>query len=171
MSAPPAADCVREVSDGEEMVLWRGETFLVRANPDGAAPVTALLPAKPAAATRIAIQYRGFQDVAGRRQYALHAQSGDRTSHYTVCIELAAFARREALLQDGPDISYQKLLRELGGSVPPGSDSIEVTAGDLAAYRETHAAPVRKSFSASRNPQPARAEADAPAVRAAGEDA
>ena len=160
MTALPPADSIRLVSDGEEMLLWQGEAFRIRAKAEVAA-AAAEPKAKPAPSTRIAIQYRGFQDVAGRRQYALHAQWGDRTGQYTVWIDLAAFARREALLQDGPDICYQKLLRELGGSVPPGSDSIEVTEGDLAAYRKTHAAPVRKSFSASLDPQPAKPAVDA----------
>lgn len=95
------------------------------------------------------IQYLGFGNVDGRREYVLDVQRGDETRRYTVWIELAAFSRGQALLQDGPDICYQKLLRELAGPEHQGSEGIEVTADDLAAYRESHAPPARRTgFSA-----------------------
>lgn len=99
------------------------------------------------ATARIAIQYQGFQDAPGRREYALDAQRGDQRRRYTVWIEQAAFAARRALLQDGPDICYQKLLREIEASQLEGADCIGVTDGDLQAYREAHARPVRRGFS------------------------
>ena len=114
-----------------------------------APPETKVAPAKA-----ITIRYLGFKDVDGRRQYALQAQRGLETSQYTVSIELAAFSKKQALLQDGPDICYQKLLREVAGSELTGPEDIEVTEGDLLAYRENHAAPARKSFSPPRPPAP-----------------
>lgn len=105
-------------------------------------------------ATALLVQYLGFQDAPGRREYAIGVRRGDQSHRYTLWIERAAFAERRALLQDGPDICYQKLLRELAGSELPAPDAIEVTDGDLAAYRETHAAPVRKGFTPARPEEP-----------------
>jgi hypothetical protein len=138
-------EIVRVVSDGEEMVLSEGEAFRVHSKPDPrpAPPVRAT---EPALAARIAIQYQGFLDAAGRREYALDAQRGDQRRRYTVWIDQAAFTNRRALLQDGPDICYQKLLRELALSQLEGDTCLGVTDDDLTAYREAHARPVRKGF-------------------------
>jgi hypothetical protein len=94
----------------------------------------------------INIRYLGFKDVDGKRQYALQAQRGPETNQYTVSIELAAFSKKHALLQDGPDICYQKL-RELSAvELHPGGD-VEVTEEELAAYKETHSRTPRRTFS------------------------
>ena len=148
------AETVRVVSDGEELVLSVNEAFRVHTKVD-----TRDLSAerRDAAAKRIAIQYLGFKDVKGRREYTLQAQQGDEMHRYTVWIEQAAFSRRQALLQDGPDICYQKLLHELAGSELLGSGGIEVTEGDLTAYRQAHTPPARRGFSAARTPEPAKA--------------
>ena len=103
----------------------------------------------------IAIQYLGFQNVGEWREYALQAGRGDEASRYTVSIELAAFSRKEALLQDGPDICYQKLLRELSASELPVSAGIAVTADDLANYRAAHSRPEPKKSPAPPTPAPA----------------
>jgi hypothetical protein len=111
----------------------------------------------------IAIQYVGFRDVKGRREYELHAQRGDQTRRYTVWIELAAFSRGQVLLQDGPDVCYQKLVHALACSDSQASDSIQVTEQDLAVHRAAHTPPVRRGgFSAPRPLETAKAPANAP---------
>ncbi|MET0556832.1 MAG: hypothetical protein ABW221_27575 [Vicinamibacteria bacterium] len=116
--------------------------------------------AKAAPPKPISIRYLGFKDVDGRRQYALQAQRGAETSQYTVSIELAAFSKKQALLQDGPDICYQKL-RELSAvELHPGGE-VEVTEEELAAYRVTHSRTPRRTFSSPAE-SPAAAPADAP---------
>ena len=79
----------------------------------------------------------------------LDAQRGFQTGRYryTLWIEQSAFSSRNALLQDGPEICYQKLLRELSDGELQGSEGMAVTESDLASYKETHARPVRKGFS------------------------
>lgn len=150
-------ETVRMVSDGEEMVLSEGEVFAIHPRPaERAAAVDRRV--APAASTRIAIQYQGFKDAPGRREYALDAQRGDQRRRYTVWIERAAFANRKALLQDGPDICYQKLLRELTASQLDGDDCVGVTDGDLADYRDSHTRPVRRGFS----PYPAATKREVP---------
>ena len=116
---------------------------------DGAEPAPA--DAKPTPPQPITIRYLGFHDVDGFRRYALQAQRGPVVQRYTVSIELAAFSKKQALLQDGPDLCYQKL-RELSAvELPPGGD-VEVTEADLAAYRETHSRTPRRTFSSPVEP-------------------
>jgi hypothetical protein len=126
------------------------EPFDAEATPAEAKP----MPPKP-----ITIRYLGFKDVDGRREYSLQAQRGLETSRYTVSIELAAFSKKQALLQDGPDICYQKL-RELSAlELHPGGE-VEVTEEELAAYRETHSRTPRRTFSSP--PETAAAAAETP---------
>lgn len=144
-------ESVRVVADGEELVLSASETFRV-----GPPPAAVAAPA----ARRLAIQYMGFRDADGHREYALKAQRGDEERRYILSIALAAFAERRALLQNGPDICYQKLARMLESTDPLGTDTIAITDGELAIYRDAHAPPVRRGFSASlapvaRTPEPA----------------
>jgi hypothetical protein len=136
---------VRFISDGEELVLSAGEVFRIRPSPAARKAVTDRKD-DAAGSIRVAIQYLGFRDVRDRREYTLCAQRGDQEGRYTVSIELAAFANRQALLQDGPDICFQKLLRELADSKLRGACAIAVTPSDLTAYRESHAPPKRHGF-------------------------
>jgi hypothetical protein len=157
------SQAVRHISDGEEVVLWRGETFVIHPT-----PARELIPGRmgePATAKPLvlAVQYLGFQNLGGRREYLLQARRGNEARRYTVSIELVAFSRRQALLQDGPDICYQKLLRELAGSELEGSEAIQVTDADLAAYHETHP---RAASRISRPRLPAPPGADASANKA-----
>jgi hypothetical protein len=101
-------------------------------------------------ATAVVVQYLGFQDAPGRREYGIRVRRGDQDRQYTLWIAQASFAQRHALLQDGPDICYQKLLRALADPELPAADCIAVTDGDLADYRETHTRAPRRGFSHSR---------------------
>jgi hypothetical protein len=100
-----------------------------------------------AAPKPVSIRYLGFHDGPGRREYVLDAQRGDQTSRYMLWIELSAFSSRHALLQDGPEICYQKLLRELAEAELHGSEGMAVTENDMAVYRDAHTRPVRRGFS------------------------
>jgi hypothetical protein len=141
-------ETVRIVSDGEELVLSEGEAFRFAPNA-GEQYVTIEPRTKSAAPKPLTVRYLGFHDVPGRREYVLDAQRGNQTGRYsyTVWIELSAFSSRHALLQDGPEICYQKLLRELSDAELLGSDGMGVTESDLTSYREAHTRPVRRGFS------------------------
>lgn len=139
-------ETVRIVSDGEELVLSESERF--RLAPKAVAPHSATESrTRPAAPKPVTIRYLGFHDVPGRREYVLDAQRGDQTGRYTLWIDLSVFSRRLALLQDGPEICYQKLVRELSDAEPEGRHGMAVTENDLASYREAHTRPVRRGFS------------------------
>jgi hypothetical protein len=134
-------ESIRLVSDGEELVLsTEGPTEDTRSRE------------RPAARSKpLAIQYLGFHDVKDRREYQLRARRGTEEGDYTLSIELAAFAERRALLQDGPQICYEKLLQELADSVLRRACALPVTPGDLAAYRERHSVPARSRYSPQRS--------------------
>jgi hypothetical protein len=82
------------------------------------------------------VQYVGFDDVPGRRNYHLVVQAGDTVRELTVWIARDAFTRRAAQVQDGPDICFQKILRELAGGGLGSDATIGVTDGDLATYKQ-----------------------------------
>lgn len=100
------------------------------------------------ASLHLALEYRGFRNAPDRREYVLLARAGPAAREYTLSIANAAFARREALLQDGPDICYQKLLRVLSDTHLGDVAFIAVTEIDLADYRAAHAPRTRQGFSA-----------------------
>jgi hypothetical protein len=75
---------------------------------------------------------------------------GTASCEYTVWIAHSAFAAGHALLQDGPDICYQKLRRELVDVELTDGQRFEVTAGELQEYRTAHLPPQRrKSFTSN----------------------
>ena len=140
---------IRSILDGAEVVLTEGESLAIEAKPAKAPAVERRV--GPAGLKAIAIRYMGFKNVAGRREYALQAVRGAEATSHKVSIELAAFSTKQALLQDGPDICYQKLLREIVGSEVPVPEGIAVTEADLADYRAAHTRP-SKGFSTPRTP-------------------
>jgi hypothetical protein len=85
-----------------------------------------------------------FHEHPGRRDYVFLVQLGDKVREYVVSIGRDAFVKRKALLQDGPDICYRKLVRELVDTDLTGSARLGVTDADLASYREAHAPPARR---------------------------
>jgi hypothetical protein len=116
---------------------------------DPAAPVPKQAgPPKP-----LALEYLGFRNAEGRREYRLCARQGAETREYTVWIAHTAFAAGHAQLQDGPDICYRKLWRLLLGDEPVDSGSVEVTAGELQEYRAARTPPPR-GRAASKPDQP-----------------
>lgn len=100
--------------------------------------------AHPPLPAHLLVQYVGFHDTPAGREYVLLAQLGAKSRRYTVWIAQAVFTKRQALLQDGPDICFQKLRRELADSELVGTARIGVTESDLTHYREAHAPATRR---------------------------
>jgi hypothetical protein len=98
----------------------------------------------PVPVRELSLEYRGFRNVRDRREYLLFARLGTASCEYTVWIANSAFAAGQALFQDGPDICYQKLRRELVAELTDGL-CIEVTASDLQEYRVAHLPPQRRN--------------------------
>jgi hypothetical protein len=95
------------------------------------------------------IEYVGFRITAEGREYFLRARMGEEVHEYTIAIAQAAFSGGRARYQDGPEICYGKLQRELEacGDARVAED-LTVTDAELAGYREAHTMPARRRFSA-----------------------
>ena len=90
---------------------------------------------------RPSVEYVGFQNTELRREYRLRLRAGDEIREYIVGIALAAFAGGRVRYQDGPEISFLKLSRELeAGGVAPSDPDYTVSEDELAAYRSSHPA-------------------------------
>ena len=89
------------------------------------------------------LEYRGFRNTEAQREYLLRARLGTEEREYVVLIDQSAFADRRVSLQDGPDICFQRLSRELtGGLVTLAPMMISDT--ELAAYRAAHTVAPRR---------------------------
>lgn len=88
------------------------------------------------------VEYVGFHSTSERREYRLLLHSGAETREYTVGIEIAAFTSGHARYQDGPEISYLKLSRELLVSgEAPAVGGYTVSDAELTEYRRAHTVP------------------------------
>jgi hypothetical protein len=98
------------------------------------------------------IEYVGFTTTAARRDYVLRSHIGPEVHEYTVGIALAAFTSGRARFQDGPEICYLKLMREITAlEAAPIVDRYVITDAELADYVTAHTTPARSrgGFAAS----------------------
>lgn len=69
--------------------------------------------AEPLRARPPALQYVGFRTTAAGREYTLCASGGLEPRMFVVLIPSEAFASHTARFQDGPDLCFRRLRREL----------------------------------------------------------
>ena len=83
------------------------------------------------------VRYLGFRTTAEGREYSLRATDELRARMFVMLIPHRDFASREARFQDGPDLCFAKLQRDLAAEpdLLPGP-LLVVTARELVAYRE-----------------------------------
>lgn len=95
-------------------------------------------------APRITVEYVGFRSTETRREYRLVTHAGTATREYVVGITHDCFVSGKARLQDGPEISYEKIRRELAanGEQPEATD-FTITLDELASFKALHAPPPR----------------------------
>jgi hypothetical protein len=108
----------------------------------------------PPTVRQLTLEYRGFRNGRDRREYVLCAKLGTASCEYTVWIANAAFAAGQAFFQDGPDICYQKLRRELADRELTDGQSVQVLESDLLEYRTAHLPPQRRGFATKPSPSP-----------------
>ena len=89
------------------------------------------------------VEYVGFRTSPKRREYLLRSHFGTEVHEYTVGIALTAFAAGRVRLQDGPEICYLRLLRELESATPSSGDDLTITDAELADYVTAHTTPAR----------------------------
>jgi hypothetical protein len=101
------------------------------------------------------VEYLDYQSLPDYREYRLAVRAPEGSAEFRFRIPIAAFAARRMLLQDGPDVCYQKLLRTLAAGETPSPDVITIDDGELASYREAHTpAPRRSSWTSASRPKP-----------------
>ena len=87
------------------------------------------------------VEYIGFKSRKATREYALRVRRvGDDDRDFTIVIDNDAFLANRVRYQDGPEICFWKLQRELSscddGSLP--AKKLKVTNAELEAYRQAH---------------------------------
>jgi hypothetical protein len=87
------------------------------------------------------IQYVGFDTVTGSRTYSFHVIDAPQEARdFTVKVEAEAFRPDRLGLQDGPCISYARLVKELGGqtSESRAEACLSIGEGDIKDYLQEH---------------------------------
>jgi hypothetical protein len=90
------------------------------------------------------VEYLDFQDVDGHREFRFHVYGPDGSGEFRMRIANAAFDARRVRMQDGPDLCYQKLLREIAAGVTARDDVSTIDDADLVRYRDDHTAVAKR---------------------------
>jgi len=96
-----------------------------------------VLPA-PSRGHAVRVEYLDFQDLAEHREYRFAVYGPYGSSEPRMRIANTAFDARRVLRQDGPDLCYQKLLREIAAGVTEHADVSTIDDIDLLKYRDDH---------------------------------
>ncbi len=112
----------------------------------------ARMPQSAAAAHEVRLEYRGFRNTEQRREFLVRARLGTAERDYVVAIAQAAFADRRVSLQDGPDVCFQRLRRELSGGALEELDRLDISDDELASYRASQKTVSRKRQRAAARP-------------------
>jgi hypothetical protein len=89
-------------------------------------------------APKVRIQYLGFKSDADAREYRYVVVAAEGQCEFRFRIMHSAFAGSKVLIQDGPDLCYQQLLRELATGDNMQDTTRTVHASDLRAYKDAH---------------------------------
>jgi hypothetical protein len=101
------------------------------------------------------VEYLDYQSLPDYREYRLAVRAPEGSAEFRYRIPIAAFAAKRMLLQDGPDVCYQKLLRALAAGETPSPDVVTIDDVELASYREAHTpAPRRAAWTSASRPKP-----------------
>ena len=86
----------------------------------------------------VRVEYLDFADVGEHREFRFAVYSPDGSSELRLRIANAAFEAHRVRRQDGPDLCYQKLLREIAAGVTEHADVSTIADVDLLKYRDDH---------------------------------
>jgi hypothetical protein len=88
---------------------------------------------------RLSVEYVGFKTIGDHRQYSLRARTAEASRDFSVNIPNALFVAGRAKFQDGPELAYQKLQREMAAHEnEPAHDTFTVTEAEFEAFKEAH---------------------------------
>jgi hypothetical protein len=99
----------------------------------------------PSQRQTIRIEYLNYESAADYREYRFALHSPEGTAEARVRTPVSAFAANGVLLQDGPDVCYQRLLQMTSTGELPDRGVILLDDAGLAAYREAHMPAPRRS--------------------------
>ncbi len=93
---------------------------------------------------RLSVEYVGFKTVGDHRQYTLRARTAESSRDFSVNIPNALFVAGRAKFQDGPELAYQKLQREMAAhDNEPAHATFTVTDAVFVAFTYAHRPPGR----------------------------
>jgi hypothetical protein len=86
------------------------------------------------------LSYLGVIPKPGNSEYGFRIVNEDKTARLLILIiENSMFLTKELLVQEAPDLCYQKVLADLKREIPSlVEDSVLVTKSDLLDYRASH---------------------------------
>lgn len=102
------------------------------------------------------LRYLGVLPQTGRREYSFRIEDKEKSIRLVILtIEDAVFLARELMLQEAPDLCYQKLLTELSNETGDAHipRRVSVTTSDIAHYRGCHPTTKPRARPASRRSQ------------------
>ncbi|HXK09604.1 MAG TPA: hypothetical protein VMT70_08170 [Vicinamibacteria bacterium] len=100
------------------------------------------------------VEYLDYQNLPDYREYRMAVRTPEGSAEFRLRIPIEAFSAKRVLVQDGPDVCYQKLLRTLaaGETLSP---VVTIDDAELASYREAHTpTPRRASWTSASRPKP-----------------
>jgi hypothetical protein len=94
------------------------------------------------------LRYLGRISQPEHSEYGFRVENEDRSVRLLILtIENSAFLTKQLMVQEAPDLCYQKVLSELKSeAVDQRRDLVLVTGSDIAQYRAFHPNLQRKSF-------------------------
>jgi len=107
-------------------------------------PAPPPVPSAPSRVHAVRVEYLDYRDVDGHREYRFAVFGPDGSREARICIANAAFDAHRVLRQDGPDLCYQKLLREIAAGVTEHADVSTIDDVDLLKYRDDHTAVAKR---------------------------
>ncbi len=110
----------------------------------------------PSQRQAVRIEYLDCRSEEDYREYRFLVYSPEGPRDVRLRIPAAAFAASRVLLQDGPDVGYQRLVRMLSAGEAAGGEVITLDGAELAAYREAHTPAPRRSVVPTSSPKPPR---------------
>jgi hypothetical protein len=95
------------------------------------------LPPPPSPRRFVRVEYLDFKSVPDHREYRLAVCRPEGPTEFRFRIATAAFDAGRVRLQDGPDVCYQRLLRDVAAetAIP---DVVTIDDAELASYRAAH---------------------------------
>jgi hypothetical protein len=87
------------------------------------------------------LRYLGVRPQEGNTEYGFQIENSDKSSRLVVLmIEGDIFAKNSLMLQEAPDLCYQKVLLDLSNETAEVRmpSYVPITASDVAHYRELH---------------------------------